>query len=102
MSPGASRIACRSPPIFAPTLDHSSEATWSQGDFSQAGLAALSRELSANDWVETPAMRLGSPLDRNVELLLKAPFDLSTISDADLERAQTADRARLMAHDQGA
>ena len=47
-------------------------------------------------------MRLGSPLDRNVELLLKAPFDLSTISDADLERAQTADRARLMAHDQGA
>jgi metallophosphoesterase (TIGR03767 family) len=88
--------------IFATTLDHSSEATWSQGDFSQAGLAALSRELSANDWVETPAMRLGSPLDRNVELLLKAPFDLSTISDADLERAQTADRARLMAHDQGA
>lgn len=86
--------------IFATTLDHAAAPTWTEGDFSQAGLASLSRELSANDWVETPAMRLGSPLDRNVELLLKAPFDLSTISDADLEAAQMADKTRLIAYEQ--
>ncbi len=88
--------------IFATTLDHAAAPTWTEGDFSQAGLASLSRELSANDWVETPAMRLGSPLDRNVELLLKAPFDLSTISDADLEAAQMADKTRLLAYEQRA
>ena len=87
--------------LFATTLDHASEATWSAGDLSQAGLASLSRELSANDWIETPAMRLGSPMDRNVELLLAAPYDMSTITDADLERSQAADRARLLAYEQG-
>lgn len=86
--------------IFATTLDHASSAAWTPGDFSQAGLASLSRELSANDWVETPAMRLGSPMDRNVELLMKAPFDLSRFTDAILETAQAADRARLLAYDQ--
>ena len=86
--------------IFTTTLDHAADAVWAAGDLSQAGLASLSRELSANDWVETPAMRLGSPVDRNCELLLKAPFDLSTISDADLERVHAQDRARLLAYEQ--
>jgi metallophosphoesterase (TIGR03767 family) len=86
--------------IFTTTLDHASDAVWTSGDLSQSGLASLSRELSANDWVETPAMRLGSPLDRNAELLLKAPFDLSVISDADLEKAHLQDTARLLAYAQ--
>jgi hypothetical protein len=53
--------------------------------------------LSANDWIENPPMRLGSPLDRNCELLLPAPFDLSVIADADLEKAAMAAKARIVA-----
>lgn len=87
--------------LFSTVVDHASPATWSSGDYSLAGLASLSRELAANDWIENPSMRIGSPLDRNCELLLKAPFDLSTISDADLEKAQAAQRARLVAYEQG-
>lgn len=87
--------------IFTTTVDHASAATWTDRDFSQAGLASLSRQLAANDWVENPTMRLGSPLDRNCELLVEAPFDLSTISDADLEAARAADLARLLAYGQG-
>jgi hypothetical protein len=40
-------------------------------------------------------------MDRNCELLLPAPFDLSVIDDASLEAARAADRARLMAWEQG-
>jgi hypothetical protein len=49
------------------------------------GLAALSRELAANDWQErvsapgapgTPDGRRGKLEDRNVELLVRAPFKL--------------------------
>lgn len=85
--------------LFTTTLDHASDAAWSAGDFSPRGLASLSRELAANDWVETPPMRLGSELDRNCELLLDSPFDLSAIADADLEAAQAVDRARLVAYE---
>ncbi len=86
--------------LFTTTLDHGSDAAWTAGDFTQAGLASLSRELSANDWIETPAMRLGSALDRNCELLLEAPFDFTAIQDADLEASQAADQARLLAYEQ--
>lgn len=86
--------------IFTTVVDHASPAAWN-GDLSPVGLASLSRELAANDWVENPTMRQGSPLDRNTELLMPAPFDLATITDAQLERAQAADRARLMAWEAG-
>lgn len=86
--------------IFATTLDHASPAAWSEGDYSQTGLASLSRQLSANDWIENPPMRLGAPTDRNVELLLPAPFDLSTITDASLEAERAAATARLTAFEQ--
>lgn len=86
--------------IFATTLDHAAPSTWSKNDFSQVGLASLSRELAANDWIENPAMRGGSPLDRNTELLLPQPFDLSTITDAKLEAEQATSRARIAAFDQ--
>lgn len=42
-------------------------------------------------------MRRGSPLDRNTELLLPAPFDLSGITDADLEMQHMTERARIAA-----
>ncbi len=86
--------------IFTTVLDHASPVEW-DGDLSVTGLASLSRQLAANDWVESPTMRIGSPLDRNAELLLPAPFDLSRITDAAIEMAQAADRARIMAWESG-
>ncbi|MDQ1249428.1 MAG: family metallophosphoesterase [Actinomycetota bacterium] len=88
--------------IFCVTLDHASPASWTQGDFSQIGLASLSRELSSNDWSADPLLRRGSPLDRNVELLLLAPFDLSTITDAALETEFATRKAQLAASAGGA
>lgn len=86
--------------IFTTALDHSAPAQWS-GDYSQTGLASLSRELAANNWANKPAFRIGSELDRNTELLVPAPFDLSRITDAQLEQAQLSDRARLVAWERG-
>ena len=83
--------------LFVTALDHAAPAQWNPGDFSQTGLASLSRELSANAFLNNPPLRAGTPLDRNVELLLPAPFALSSISDADLERQTMAARARLLA-----
>ncbi len=87
--------------LFCVTLDHASPPEWREGDFSQIGLASLSRELASNDFTADPLMRRGSPLDRNVELLLPSPFDLSSISDADLERAYAERTARRMATNAG-
>jgi metallophosphoesterase (TIGR03767 family) len=84
--------------IFVNALDHAAPPTWTEGDLSQTGLASLSRELSANAFLNNPALLAGSPLDRNVELLLPTPFDLSTISTAQVEKEQMKARARLLAH----
>ena len=86
--------------IFTTVVDHSGPVSWG-GSFDQKSLAALSREFAANDWIENPTMRIGSALDRNTELLLKAPFDLSKISDANLEKAALASHARLLAWEKG-
>ena len=83
--------------IFATTVDHLSPPTWTENDLSPTGLASLSRELAANHWLIDPLAHTGSVLDRNTELLIPAPFDLSGITDADLERSQNAARARLVA-----
>lgn len=85
--------------LFTTVLDHASPAVWKQGDFSQAGLASLSRELAGNDWVADPLLRLGSPLDRNCELLLPAPFDMKNISDDDLGAETATRKARLVAYE---
>lgn len=86
--------------LFTATVDHAAPPQW-DGDLSPLGLAALSREWSANDWVQNPVQRRGSELDRNTELLMPAPFDTSRITDAALEQAQAADRARLLAWEGG-
>ncbi|MFD1814332.1 TIGR03767 family metallophosphoesterase [Rhodococcus gannanensis] len=84
--------------LFTTVLDHASPAV--PGDSGSAtDLASRSRELAANDWAETPMMRRGSPLDRNTELLLRAPFDLSTIPDSALETQHMTERARLLAYE---
>ena len=84
--------------LFVTALDHAAPPTWTPGDLSQTGLASLSRELSANAWLAIPPLRAGSPLDRNVEVLLPAPFDLSAITDAAVETEQMKARAQLTAH----
>lgn len=84
--------------IFVTALDHAAPPTWTPGDLSQTGLASLSRELGANSWLANPTLLAGSPLDRNVELLMPAPFDLSTISAAVVEQQQMKARAQLLAH----
>ncbi|MCW2163304.1 metallophosphoesterase, PPA1498 family [Microbacterium hydrothermale] len=84
--------------LFTTVLDHASPAVPGSSG-SVADLASRSRELAANDWAETPLMRRGSPLDRNTELLLPAPFDLEVITDAQLEAQHVAERARIVAHE---
>lgn len=85
--------------LFATVLDHASPAVPGSGG-SSLDLAARAREFAFNDWAESPTMRRGSPLDRNVELLLPAPFDLSTISDAALEAQRMTEQTRMLAHEQ--
>jgi len=87
--------------IFVSALDHAAPASWNPGDFTQLGLASLSRELGANAWLSNPALLSGSPLDRNVELLMSAPFDLASITDAMVEAQQMRARAQLLAHGGG-
>ena len=84
--------------IFVTALDHAAPPAWSPGDLSQTGLASLSRELAANAWLSKPPLLAGSPLDRNVELLLPAPFDLSAITDVAIETEQMKARAQALAH----
>ena len=83
--------------IFCVTLDHASPATWTPGDFSQIGLASLSRELSSNDWSATPdaATRLAAGPQRGTAAA--APFDLSKITDAALETEFATRKAQLAA-----
>ncbi|MDQ2839047.1 MAG: TIGR03767 family metallophosphoesterase [Actinomycetota bacterium] len=68
--------------IFGTLIDHAAPRAAGNHPASSLALAALSRELAANDW-QRPAPtatvdgRRGSALDRNVELLVPAPFALS-------------------------
>jgi metallophosphoesterase (TIGR03767 family) len=87
--------------LFTTVLDHASPAVPGTSGRS-ADLASRARELAANDWAEHPTMRRGSPLDRNTELLLPAPFDLSVVTDAELEAQRMTERARLLAHERRA
>ncbi len=84
--------------LFTTVLDHASPVTPGNSG-SYLDLASRSRELAANDWAENPLMRRGSRLDRNTELLLPAPFDLSTITDAALEKQHLDEHARLIAYE---
>ena len=59
--------------IFGTIVDHSGPIA--RGGLSTTtALAALSRELAANDWQDRTDARRGSVEDRNVELVVPAPF----------------------------
>jgi metallophosphoesterase (TIGR03767 family) len=61
--------------IFGVLIDHMAPATPRRGDFSLLDMAAISRELAANDPDFFPEFQLGAPADRNVELLINKPFE---------------------------
>lgn len=63
--------------IVATVLDADAPLSYGGRLDSPIALAALARELAANDWQERSDARRGKVEDRNVELLVKAPFALS-------------------------
>ncbi|MEW6283837.1 MAG: TIGR03767 family metallophosphoesterase, partial [Candidatus Eremiobacterota bacterium] len=60
--------------IFATLVDHLAPPETDPARMDPLGLASISRELSANDNFVSRAVQLGQDTDRNVELLIKAPF----------------------------
>ncbi|MEV6795787.1 TIGR03767 family metallophosphoesterase [Streptomyces sp. NPDC051320] len=60
--------------LFTTLVESAAPYTTDFGDTSEAGLAALYRELSFNDPYATPAAKLGAAADHNTELLLARPF----------------------------
>jgi metallophosphoesterase (TIGR03767 family) len=76
--------------IFATIVDHAGPLSFGGDLSSTTSLAALSRELSANDWQERTDARRGSVEDRNVELLVRAPFPSSGPFHAQAERVLVA------------
>jgi hypothetical protein len=65
--------------IFGTILDHAAPTSWPANPSTPLELAALSRELGINDpqrdaEVGNTDGKRGTPADRNVELLVRAPF----------------------------
>jgi metallophosphoesterase (TIGR03767 family) len=60
--------------IFAVLIDHLASPTTSAHDLDTLGIAAISRELAANDPAKDIDTQIGEPSDRNVELLINKPF----------------------------
>ncbi|MGP4029758.1 TIGR03767 family metallophosphoesterase [Actinomadura sp. 3N407] len=60
--------------IFATILDSAGPASYGGRLTDPVRLASLSRELAGNDWQDRDDGRRGETADRNVELLLPAPF----------------------------
>lgn len=87
--------------LFCTTINHDSDAAWKEGDFSQDGMASLSRQLAANYWQIGPTSKVGSELDRNTELIIKAPFDTSQISEATVEQVHNARKAQILSYEKG-
>ena len=62
--------------VFGTLIDADAPLAFGGRLDSARALASLSRELAANDWQEHSDARRGLLQDRNVELLVKAPFPL--------------------------
>lgn len=60
--------------VFGTIVDHAGPASSGRSPSRPLALASLSRELSANDWQDRTDDRRGGVNDRNVELVLPAPF----------------------------
>ncbi|MEZ5171638.1 MAG: TIGR03767 family metallophosphoesterase [Acidimicrobiia bacterium] len=82
--------------IFTIVLDHAAPPSTEGTDYTVSRMASISRELAANQWFDDPQAKLGKAEDRNTELLLEAPFDLSGLEDDELALETLATRARLL------
>ena len=71
--------------IFTTMIEHAAPATADYGDLSAAGLAAISRELSANNSIGDIARHVGEVGSLNTELGLAAPFPLTSLHPAQRE-----------------
>ncbi|HSR24111.1 MAG TPA: TIGR03767 family metallophosphoesterase, partial [Candidatus Eisenbacteria bacterium] len=60
--------------VFGTIVDHAGPVSFGGSLAGPVPLASLSRELSANDWQERTDARRGNIEDRNVELVVPAPF----------------------------
>ena len=60
--------------VFGTIVDHAGPVSVPRQRLDGLGLASLSRELSANDWQDRTDVRRGTLEDRNVELVVPAPF----------------------------
>ncbi|MEO3824781.1 TIGR03767 family metallophosphoesterase [Actinomadura sp. B10D3] len=60
--------------VFATILDSAGPASYGGRLTEPVRLASLSRELAGNDWQDREENRRGEVADRNVELLVPAPF----------------------------
>jgi hypothetical protein len=60
--------------IFGTIVDHAGYVSPPSALAGPIALAALSRELSANDWQDRTDVRRGELSDRNVQLVVPAPF----------------------------
>ena len=60
--------------LFGTMIEHAASATVDHEASDVVGLAGLARELGMNDAGAGPEHKAGSPADRNVELVLAAPF----------------------------
>lgn len=85
--------------VFTFQVDHAADLVPGTGELDVARMAAWSRELSANPWFGDPGARRGRHEDRNTELMLPAPFDLSRLSDRQLEISRVAAAARIARQD---
>jgi metallophosphoesterase (TIGR03767 family) len=83
--------------LFATIIEHAAPAGAKADDLSVLGLAAISRELSANDPQVNAADKLGAPTDLNVELLVAAPFDPNPAPSAPSTTTSTAGRSPIVA-----
>lgn len=71
--------------IFTTILDHIAGTSWNALTIQNpVGLAALARELAVNDPQLDPQAHRGTPLDRNVELLVPAPVLAAAVQESSL------------------
>jgi hypothetical protein len=76
--------------IFGTIIDHSGPVAGAAVLTNTVSLAGLSRELAANDWQDRTDARRGHIEDRNVELLVPAPFSVSSLLQPQADLALSA------------
>jgi metallophosphoesterase (TIGR03767 family) len=83
--------------IFGTIIDSAAPASYAGRLDDTRHLAALSRELASNDWQERANhdARRGTLADRNVELLVAAPFAMSASTSAGSDAAASAHHSNV-------